>query len=180
MAGAEAGGPCPLEIVATEPAGDVDHLADEVEARDAPRFERAWVEFGGGDPAGGDLGFGVTLGSGRGDAPGMKRLLERGDGGVREVFGGRRRMHGQPALRPPGWQQGANLGRGCSRIAASGGRKQRRENFPARGEIDADGLARTPVGGDLQDGRTAESAMRDQQFFAEARIGAAAVAGFTC
>ena len=44
-AGGDAGGPGPLEVVAAEPAGDVDDLADEVEAGDVAALHGAGVEF---------------------------------------------------------------------------------------------------------------------------------------
>ena len=33
-----AAGPGPLKIVAAQPAGHIDHFADEIESRHAPRF----------------------------------------------------------------------------------------------------------------------------------------------
>ncbi len=45
-AGGPAGGPGPLEVVAAEPAGDVDGFADEVEAGDGAGCHGGRVEAG--------------------------------------------------------------------------------------------------------------------------------------
>src|SRR5215212_3214785 len=61
LTGAQARGPCPLEIVAAEPAGHVHHLADEVEARHRLRFHGAGIELAGVDAAQRHLGGAVAL-----------------------------------------------------------------------------------------------------------------------
>ena len=53
--------PSPLEVIATEPAGDVDCLADRVEAGDATCLHRLGGQFGGGNAAERDLGFGEAF-----------------------------------------------------------------------------------------------------------------------
>src|ERR1039458_4302602 len=64
LAGGYCGGPGPLEVVAAEPAGDVDDFADEVEARGDAALHGTGVERVGRDAAGGDLGFVVAFGAG--------------------------------------------------------------------------------------------------------------------
>ncbi len=54
--------------------------------------------------------------------------------------------------------------------------KERGEDFAARGEVEGYGLAGTPVGGDLQDSRAAETAMCDENLLAEGGRGGLAVA----
>jgi len=76
-----------LEVVAPQPPGYVDHLADEVEAGDLAAHQGAGVEFGGVDAAGGDLGLGIALGAGGGEAPGVEGVLEAGQCGVGEGLG---------------------------------------------------------------------------------------------
>src|SRR5450432_3073684 len=61
LAGRVAARPSPLEIVAAEPAGDVDHFADEIKSRDAARlhcFRRQLARI---DAADGHFGFRITL-----------------------------------------------------------------------------------------------------------------------
>jgi len=99
LACAEAGGPGPLEVVASEPSGDVDDLSDEVEAAEFAALEGACVELVGGDAADGDLCLGVALCAGRGDGPGMEVALEVGEGGVGGFGGfGGGGMEAQPAV----------------------------------------------------------------------------------
>src|SRR5436190_13147891 len=56
--------PGPLEVVAAEPAGNVDRLAYHEQTGDLARFQGARREFVGIDAAQGDLGLGVALGAG--------------------------------------------------------------------------------------------------------------------
>ena len=97
-----------MEVVAAEPAGDVDHFADEVEAGDLGGFERFGIELGGGDASGGDLRLGVAFGAGRGKLPVMELMFEVRDGLVGEVPGGAGRVQGEPAFGPAGWERGAD------------------------------------------------------------------------
>src|SRR6185437_5833437 len=61
--------PRPLEVVAAEPAGDVDHLADEVEAGHEFRLHRAGGEPIGVDAAESDFGGAVAFRAAGGDRP---------------------------------------------------------------------------------------------------------------
>ena len=56
LAGAVTGRPCPLEVIAAEPAGHIDHLADEVETRHGAGFHRLGRQGGGIDAAQGNFG----------------------------------------------------------------------------------------------------------------------------
>ena len=85
-----------MEIVAAEPAGDVDRLADGVEAGDLAGLHGLRGEAGGGDSADGDLGLGEAFGAVRGEAPLRQAALgflelavgEVGElAGEREAFG---------------------------------------------------------------------------------------------
>ena len=55
-------GPSPLEVVATQPTGDVDHFANEIQPG-LLGFHRLLGEIPGIHPACGYLGFGIALGS---------------------------------------------------------------------------------------------------------------------
>ena len=69
-----AAGPGPLEIVAAEPAGDVDDLADEIEPRHVARLMRLGVERPRVDAAERHFGGAVAFGAGRLDPPGLEPL----------------------------------------------------------------------------------------------------------
>src|SRR6185312_14743225 len=62
-------GPGPLEVVAAQPAGDVHHFADEVQAGHELRLHRAGREPVGVHTAQGHLGGAVTLGAAGDDRP---------------------------------------------------------------------------------------------------------------
>ena len=98
LGGGVGGGPGPLEVVASEPAGDVDDLADEVEARDEAGLHGAGVEGGGGDAAGGDFGFGEAFGGGGDDVGGVDFFFQEGDVGVGEEGLVGRDVVGEPAF----------------------------------------------------------------------------------
>src|SRR5436305_1193555 len=61
--------PGPLEIIAAEPAGDVDRFADRIEAGHGPRRHGLRGEAGGGDAARGHLGLGIAFAAARPEAP---------------------------------------------------------------------------------------------------------------
>jgi len=111
-----------LEVVAAEPAGDVDDFADEMEAGDDAAFEGAGVEGVGIDASGGDFGFVVAFGAGGGDAPGVELALHFGESGVGERAGvsvGRASagVEGAPAVGEAAGDDGAKFLRGGSQIA---------------------------------------------------------------
>src|SRR3954453_14186812 len=61
--------PSPLKIEATELAGDVDYLADEIQPGDLLRLESLRRKLSGVDPSGGDLGLVVAFRSGGRNVP---------------------------------------------------------------------------------------------------------------
>ena len=69
MAARNTRGPGPLEIVTTKPAGDVDCLADDIEARHAARLHGPLVQFTGIDSTEHDLGLPVAGRAGRPQRP---------------------------------------------------------------------------------------------------------------
>ncbi len=167
LCGGVGGGPGPLEVVAAQPAGDVDDLADEEEAGDFAGGEGAGVELVGGNAAGGDLRLCVAFGAGGGEGPGVEEGFEAVEGGVGEGLGGGGGVHGEPALGPAGRKQGAEDGGEGGVVAAGVGGAEGCKGVAAGGEIEQDGLAGLPVGRDLQDGRAAEAAVGDEDFLAE-------------
>ncbi len=87
LAGGDGGGPGPLEVIAAEPAGDVDDFADEVEAGDDAALQGAGVEGVGVDSADGDLGLGVAFGAGGCDTPIVQAAFDIEERGVGEGAG---------------------------------------------------------------------------------------------
>src|SRR4029079_11786601 len=63
LAGGPAARPRPLDIIAAQPAGGVDRLADHEQAGHLARFHRALGQLVGVDAAQGDLGLGVAFGA---------------------------------------------------------------------------------------------------------------------
>ena len=161
-----------MEVVAAEPAGDVDNFADEVEARDATALHGFGVELVGGDAAGRDFGFGEALGAGGDDAPGVEFAFEVGERGVGGFGGfGYGWVQTEPAVGEALRERGAEGERDGGVVAAGGAiagcGEERGGDVSIGGEVEFDGFAGTPVGGDLQDGGAAESAVGDQHVFPE-------------
>ena len=181
MAGGDGGGPGPLEVVAAEPAGDVDDFADEEEAGDDAALQGAGVERVGVDAAGGDFGFVVAFGAGGREAPGVELAFHFGEGGVGQtaglgVGGMGSGVEGAPAIGHAAGHDGAEFLCGGGEVATGVWVGEVREDAELRGvggrrgaggEVERDGFAGAPVGGDLQDGGAAEAAVGNQQFFAE-------------
>ena len=147
MAGSNARGPGPLEVIAAEPASNVDDFADEVEPGDDAALHGAGVERVGVDAAGGDLGFGVAFGADGDDAPSVEAALEPGQGGVGERAGlgvgwmgaG---MEGTPAVGEAAGNDGAEGLRGGGEVTTRVGLKQRSEDAErcrVSGEFEAGG-----------------------------------------
>ena len=178
MAGGYGGGPGPLEVVAAEPAGDVDDFADEEEAGDDAALQGAGVERVGVDAAGGDFGFVVALGAGGREAPGVELAFHFGEGGVGQtaglgVGGMGSGVEGAPAIGHAAGHDGAEFLRHGGEVAAGFGIwvGEVREDAEVGGaggrcgvggEVERDGFAGAPVGGDLQDGGAAEAAVGDE------------------
>ena len=164
-AGGGTAGPGPLEVEAAEVAGDVDDFADEVEARDVAGFHGSGGELVGVDAAGGDFGFLKAFGAVRIDGPVMKAVVSFFESAVGECCG---RIEFDPAGSEALRQDGGEGGAGAGEIATSRGFTERRGEVAAGCEIDEDRVAGSPVGGDLEDGGSAEAAVGDEQFLAEA------------
>src|SRR6185436_14353757 len=77
--------PRPLEVVATEPPGDVDRLADEVQPGDAAAFHRLRAELARVDAAHRDLGLAKAFAAIGGHAPALQLLRQRGEVAVADV-----------------------------------------------------------------------------------------------
>ena len=171
-------GPGPLEVVAAEPAGDVNDFADEEEARGEFAFEGAGVEFVGGDAAGGDFGFLEAFGAGGGDGPGVKVGFECGDAVVGPVAGTLLRVEFDPAFGEACGKSDAESGVGGVPVAAGACVQERGEDFDFGCEVDVQRCAGFPVGRDLQCGGAADAAVGDEEFFAEGDgLGVAAFGG---
>jgi len=156
-----------LEIETAEVTGDVDDFADEEEAGNFAGFQGFAGEFGGVDAAGGDFGFGVAFGAGGEDGPVVELALEFFEGGIGK---GWRRVEVEPAngeaIGHESLKSRASSGESAGASVAEGGGGV----LPGR-EIDAEGLPRLPIRGDLEDGRAAEAAMGDEHAFGEAWSG---------
>ncbi len=77
-------GPGPLEVVAAQPAGDVDHLADEIQPG-LLRLHRLRRQVAGVDAAQRDLSLFVALGAGGHQFPARQTLGQAGQGLVAAV-----------------------------------------------------------------------------------------------
>ena len=76
----------------------------------------------------------------------------------------------------PSFRNPKDLCSGCG-LDLCAGRENRFHDVEAGGEVYLDGLAGLPVGGDLEDGRSAEAAMGDEHFFAEGGFAFAGAGG---
>ncbi len=153
-----------MEVVAAEPAGDVDDLADEEEAGDGAGLQGAGVEGAGVDSAGGDLGLAEAFGAGGVEPPVVEGVLEGGEVAVRKA--GEVAM--DEALGEAAGEVGAEAGEDGEGIAAGGLGEDGVEEVGGVGEeVEGDGVAGAPEGGDLKDGRTGEAAVGEEGFFAE-------------
>src|SRR5947209_18059173 len=94
LPGAPAARPGPLEIVAAEPAGDVDRLADHVEARNPARLHGLGRQLPGIDSAERHLGFRPSLRAGRADLPALEARREIRKRAVRDIGERSRRQAG--------------------------------------------------------------------------------------
>jgi len=161
--GGSRGRPGPLKIETAEMAGDVDDFADEEKAGDESGRHGLAGELAGIDTAGGDFGFFVTFGIRRNECPVVQLRFECSERRIGVVG---RRMEFQPA---PGKTVGKELLEdfaGGGEIAMRRGAKGCR-GVALRGKIEVNGEALFPVGGDLENRRAAEAAMREKHFFAE-------------
>ena len=104
-------GPGPLEIVAAQPAGHIDHFADEIKSRHPPRFHRFGRQLAGFDSAHGHFGFGIALRALRSHRPLMNEprdLFEFGSPRLLERFGRRITTHTRPRRNAPAIPARAN------------------------------------------------------------------------
>ena len=96
-------------------------------------------------------------------------------------------VEGAPTVCEAAGDDCAELLRGCGEVAASIGVGEVREDAEGFGvgggrvkvssEVEFDGLAGMPVGGDLQDRGTAKAAVSDQHLFAEGAVGCSRLRG---
>jgi hypothetical protein len=147
-------------------AGDVNDFADEEETGNMAGFHGFAGEFAGVHAAGGDFGFFVAFGGSGREDPGVELLFESGEGGIGEGGGS---VEFEPA-------RGETIGKkflegfaGGGEIAVAG-RAKRGGGISLRSEIELDGLALFPIGGDLKNGGAAEAAMGEEHFFAERNL----------
>ena len=155
-----------MEIEAAELAGDVDDFPDEKQAGDQARFHGFTGQFAGVDAAGGDFGFGIAFGVHGKDSPVMQLLFEGGEGGIGVIGQG---VELQPAVGEPIGQKLLKAFAHGGQVAARGG-AEGSGGVESGSEVEMDGLTGPPVGGDLQNGRAAESAMSEEHFFAKGMI----------
>jgi len=158
------GCPGPLEIIAPQPAGDVEDFSDEIKPGDLAGLEGLGGQFTGVDPASRDFGFAVALGSAGLDLPVMK---DAGDGcrvplgklpdgavllpiQIQETVG---QAFGQVLS-----QQGFECGARAFGLPLQDGLVQAQ----VRQQVERDRLTRGPVTGELQDGGAAQPLVRKQ------------------
>ncbi len=135
--------------------------------KNSPRTFRAFHGFAreliGVDAARGDLGFFVAFGVGGDENPVVQIAFEPIQG---LVGPGGRRVEFEPALGKALWQNAEESGAGGGQVSGLGFANGR-SDFAIGSQIDAQRLAFFPVGRDLQDGRAAQSAMREEHLFAK-------------
>ena len=134
LAGAEPGCPRPLKVIAAEPAGYIDHFANEEQPRHGASLEGARVECGGIDAAGCHFSLGIAFGACGRNAPGVHLVLECGQRGVAEGLRVRWNMMQGPSalpsaraaqfakLRAPPPGRGAHLAQAAARTPHGRGR----------------------------------------------------------
>ncbi len=88
LGGGVGAGPGPLEVEATEVAGDVDDFTDEEEAANFRGFHGFAGKSAGIHAASGDFGFFVAFGGCRSDRPGVESIFEGEEIGVGPGIGG--------------------------------------------------------------------------------------------
>src|SRR6185312_7716225 len=156
--------PRPLEVVAAEPAVDVDHLADEVEAGHEFRLHRAGGEAIGVDAAESDLGGAVAFRAAGGDRPRGELRADLRQFGL-AVLAHRavaEPLLAQPlreALRQHLAEHGLQFGQRPRRALVD----QPGADVEVRQQVEAQVVAGLPVRGNLQDRRSADAAMGEQQ-----------------
>ena len=168
-AGGGARGPGPLEVESAEVAGDVDDFADEVEAGHAAALHGLCGKRAGADAACGNFGFVVALGAAGREGEGVQPAFQFIKCVIRPAFG--RGDFAEPVGQTRG-QMRTEGGLERSPVAACVGFAQRREERVAGRPIDADRFRFVPIRRDLQDGRAAEAAMREEHLLAEGAFAA--------
>ena len=104
-------------------AGDVDDLADKVEAGDITALHGAGRKRVGADAAGGNFRFIEALGAGRGAGPRVQTALEFGKAMIREAVRG---SDFEQAVGQARGQGTAQSGTGGGEVAACGPRREQR------------------------------------------------------
>src|SRR5260370_35625398 len=143
--------------------GDIDHFADEKQSFDVQSLHRLAGQFVGIDAAGRYLCRFGALVVGWLDHPSVNLLFPFCEG---FVVPGCRWMVLQPAFSESSGQNSLERIPRGGEVAKLGSADRRRDLAIWR-EIETDGLALLPIGRDLQDRWAAQTAMGDQQFFAE-------------
>ncbi len=156
-----------MEVEAAELAGYVDYFSDEIEAGDGAALHGLRGECGGADAAGGDFGLLVAFGSGGREGEAVQTALQVIEGGVGPV---RWRSQFSQLVGEAGGQRDAQRRFERGEITAGVGRAEGREEFAVGKPVDVDGLGLLPIGRDLQDGRAAEAAMREEHLLAKAAL----------
>src|SRR5262249_56890394 len=88
LPGGPAARPRPLEVIAAEPAGDVDGFADEEEPAHAARLHGLLGKRVGVDASGGDFSLGVPFRAAGREAPGFEPARRFAERGVADVADG--------------------------------------------------------------------------------------------
>ena len=152
------GCPGPLEIVAPQPAGDVEDFSDEIKPGNFVGLEGLGGQLTGVNPAPRDFGFAVALGSAGLELPVMKDAVE----GRGVPLG---KLPGRAVLLPIQIQE--TLGQAFGQVLSQQGFECGFRTFglplqdgvvqaQVRQQVEGDRLARGPVAGELQNGGTAQ------------------------
>ena len=159
-----------MKVITAKPAGDIDNLADEIQAGQVFRLHRACVQPVGVNTAKRDLGRAVPFGPGRAQRP-VFQLLGQGAQPCVRIIG---KVAGDlPCLgqigRQPRWQKLCQHGRGILGPGPPPQVFQGLQTVLTRQQVNEYLVALAPKAGDLQDRRTRQAAMREQQRLVETR-----------
>src|SRR6201996_7553184 len=163
--------PCPLEVVATEPTGDVNHFTDEKKPGNELRLHRAGRNTVSIDAPQGDFGSAIAFGAAGGDRPVMQLLPQATQLVLLPLA---HRPIAQPEF-AQSLRQALGPQVGHYVLQSGGGplgtlRDQPVADILVWREIDTQIVARLPIRGNLQNRRPADTAMGKQHARAKATL----------
>jgi hypothetical protein len=160
-----------LEVVATEPTGDVHTFADEMQAGDGFGFQRFLRQAVCRHAAAGDFSLGIAFAAVRVETPCVHARACLGELAVGLVgkIAVQCQLPRQRLCQPPRHMPFERRTQGCARVGAFGGGEQG-GSIGIGQEIDIDHLSVRPIAAGLQDGGARQSAVGEQSRLAKRRF----------